>query len=107
MQKSKSKCKTMDRVFKENKKRNHRSWRQEKNRTTKSRQHIFTRRFIKERHRAPFKPKQRDDVVRCDLHDGEPTHLYYFGTEKRGIYINKETEDSDIDNSQSQGWRGG
>ena len=107
MQKSKSKRSAMDIILKEDEKGNYWSWWKKEDRGIESRTHIYFRGFIKERVRIPSESKQRDELVRSDQCDGQSKNLYNIGSETGRVYSYEETEDPNINDTQSKRWRGG
>ena len=70
---------------------NDRTWWKKKDRTTRSRQYIYVRRFIEQRFGFLSKFRQKNDVVRCFKYNGGSKNIYHCGTKEGRVYSNKKT----------------
>ena len=68
------------------------------------RTNLYSKRYYRE---MQFERLTRDSVAESLESIGSRSCLHNISEETRGEDSNRETEDSDIDNSQSKRWRGG
>jgi hypothetical protein len=70
----------------------------------RSRTNLYSKRHYRE---MQFDRITRDSVAECVESIGSRDGLYNVSEETRGENTDGDSEDSDIDNTQSQRWRGG
>ena len=104
MQRRVSFCDRTRKIFKATEKRGGlESW-QEDPWFTRFRSHIYSARPYR---KVRSGSELFDTMARCDQGVGEGADIYFISTAAWGEDSDSQAEDEDLDDSQSQGWRGG